>query len=84
MTDQTEQPTTSIEDMDRATAKRFAWTLFWLGPISFVTALMVSGFASSQYDGAGLAAFAIALAIFGALSMLLWLTVGALGATRDK
>jgi len=78
MTDQTAQLTTT-EDNARTDPRKFASALFWIGPACFMAAVAIGTFASTQYNGTGLTVVAIALVPFGGLSMLLWLTVSALG-----
>ena len=59
-------------------------TLFWIGLASFILAFILYAYGSSQYDGAVQMAIGAGFVPFGGLSMLLWLTVKALGGNRGK
>ena len=74
MTDHTEQPTTTTAAA-RTDQQKLASVLFWIGPSCFMAAVAIGMFASTQYNGTALAIVAGVLALFGGLSILLWLAV---------
>ena len=79
MTDQTPFVEQASEDTELDEPNLYLATLFWVGVASFILAFILYAYGTTQYDGGVQMAIGASLVPFGGLSMLLWLTVHALG-----